>query len=197
MVRLRSLRLLSALLLPVACADDGTGPGDGSLVASSFETGFDGFAVDGTDLDDPPVEWEIERSMELAFDGDWSVRLELDNLNDAGKIWIERRVELEPNQAYDVDVDYAFASADFGDVNAWTIIAGATSSDPEIADDLPFQGSTANGEQEGHVWLERSHEQTLTTGPEGEAWVAFGVWGTSEFPRTYYVDDVRVVFRPR
>ena len=132
---MRSIRFLLPFFLPFACADDGTGPGNGVLVEASFEDGFEGFLVDGTDLDDPPVEWEIVRSMELAFDGDWSVRLELDSLNDAGKIWIERLVELEPNRAYDVDVEYAFASADFGDINAWTIIAGAVPTDPETADD--------------------------------------------------------------
>jgi hypothetical protein len=187
------------LALVAACSDDPTGPADGLVFETSFEAGLDGFVPDGADLDDPPIEWEIERTDERADDGVWSVRLELENLNDAGKIWIERRFDLEPGRVYDVELSYAFASADFGDINAWTIIAGATPTEPESAADLPFQGSTANGADDdvGFVWLERSHDLTVTTGASGEAWLALGVWGTSEFTRSYHLDDVRVSFAPR
>ncbi|HEU4463432.1 MAG TPA: hypothetical protein VFS53_00160 [Gemmatimonadota bacterium] len=190
---------LAFLAIVAACSDDATGPGDGLLFETSFEDGFDGFVPDGTDLDDPPVEWEIERTDERADDGEWSVRLELENLNDAGKIWIERRFDLEPGRVYDVELSYAFASADFGDINTWTIIAGVTPVDPETAGDLPFQGSTANGADDdvGFVWLERNHELTVTTGASGEAWVSLGVWGTFEVTRAYHLDDVRVTFAPR
>ena len=186
-------------LLATGCADDAVGPGDGLEFETSFESGFDGFVVDGTDLDDPPVVWDIALTTELSFDGDQAVRFTLDNLNDAGKIWIERPFELDPDRAYDVELSYAFASADFGDINLWTVIAGVVSGDPETVDDLPFEGSTANGhdEDEGFVWLELLTRQTVTTGPSGEVWLALGVWGTSEFPRTYYLDDLRVTFIPR
>lgn len=196
------IQLLASIVsfaLVAACSDDPTGPTDGLVFETSFEAGFDGFVPDGADLDDPPIEWEIERTDERADDGEWSVRLEIENLNDAGKIWIERRVELEPGRVYDVDLSYAFASADFGDINAWTVIAGVTPTDPESADDLPFQGSTANGADDdvGFVWLERSHDLTVTTGTSGEAWLSLGVWGTSEFTRSYHLDDVRISFAPR
>lgn len=192
-------RFALLLMLATGCADDALGPPVGLEFETSFEDGFDGFVVDGTDLDDPPVEWDIALTTEFSFDGDDAVRLTLDNLNDAGKIWIERRFELEPSSTYDVELSYAFASADFGDINHWTIIAGVVPEDPETADDLPFAGSTANGqdEDEGFVWLELLTPQTVTTGPSGEAWLALGVWGTSEFPRTYYLDDVRVTFTAR
>jgi hypothetical protein len=193
------LTSLAFLALLGACSDDPAGPGDGLVFETSFEAGFDGFAPDGADLDDPPIEWEIGRTEERADDGEWSVRLELENLNDAGKIWIERRFELEPGRVYDVELSYTFASADFGDINAWTVIAGVTPTDPESADDLPFQGSTANGADDdvGFVWLERSHDLTVTTGTSGEAWLSLGVWGTSEFTRSYHLDDVRISFAPR
>lgn len=187
------------LALVTACSDDPSGPVDSLNFETSFEDGFDGFISDGTDLDDPPIEWEIERTDERAHDGEWSIRLEIENLNDAGKIWIERSFNLEPGRVYDVDLSYAFASADFGDINAWTIIAGVTSTDPESAGDLPFQGSTANGADDdvGFVWLERSHDLTVTTDASGEAWLSLGVWGTSEFTRSYHIDDIRVSFAPR
>lgn len=185
--------------LAAGCADDSVGPGDGLVFETSFESGFDGFVVDGTDLDDPPIEWEIERTDERAHDGEWSVRFELENLNDAGKIWIERRFDLEPNRAYDIDLTYAFASADFGEINQWTIIAGVLPFDPETPDDLPFLGSTGNGADDdvGFIWLEFVAPLEVTTGPTGEAWLSLGVWGTSEFTRRHHFDDVRIAFTPR
>lgn len=194
-----TLLALLLVMLAAGCADDALGPGADLVFETSFESGFDGFVVDGTDLDDPPVEWEIERSNERANDGEWSVRFELENLNDAGKIWIERRFDLEPNRAYDVHLSYAFASADFGDVNLWTVIAGVAPVDPESVDDLSFQGSTSNGADDdvGFVWLEFVTPLEVTTGPTGETWLSLGVWGTSEFSRSYHVDDVRVAFTPR
>jgi len=201
----RSMRIptnflaVSLAAVAFACADDTTGP-DGTIrFATSFETGFDGFTPDGTDLDDPPVQWSIERTDEEADEGDWSVRLDLENLNDAGKIWIERAVDVEPGTAYDVELSYAFGTADFGDINTWTIIAGVSAEDLETSGDLTFQGSTSNGEDQdvGFVWLEKSHAFTATAGPGGELWLALGVWGTSEFSRTYYLDDVEATFTPR
>ena len=197
-IHLSLLGLGMALL--AACADDSTTGPDGTVVfETSFETGFDGFAADGTDLDDPPVDWSIERSQEEADDGLWSIRLELDNLNDAGKIWIERAFDLEPGVTYDVEVTYAFGTSDFGDINTWSIITGVDPDSPEVADDLTFQGSTSTGEDEetGVVWLEKSHAFTATTGAGGELWVSIGVWGTFETLRTHYIDDVRIEFTPQ
>lgn len=195
--RALSLALCSAALF--ACEDEGTGPGGGVVFETSFEDGLDGFAADGTDLDDPPVEWSIERSQEAADDGAWSVRLDLDNLNDAGKIWIERAFDLEPGVTYDVEVAYAFGTSDFGDINTWTIIAGVDPDSPEVVDDLTFQGSTSTGEDDdvGLVWLEKEHAFTATAGASGELWVSLGVWGTFETPRTYFIDDIRIEFAPR
>lgn len=193
-------RIALGIVFLAACAEDSTTAPDGTVVfETSFETGFDGFAPDGTDLDDPPIEWSIERSQEEADAGAWSVRLDLDNLNDAGKIWIERAFDLEPGGTYDVHVSYAFGTSDFGDVNTWTLIAGVGPRSPEEVDDLAFEGGTSTGQDEdvGVVWLDKSHAFTATAGATGEIWVFLGVWGTSEFPRTYYLDDVEVIFTPR
>lgn len=191
--------LLAAMLALFGCADDPTGPEGEVRFTTSFESGLEGFVADGTDLDDPPIEWSIERTDERADDGAWSVRLHLENLNDAGKIWIERAFELEPDRPYDVAIAFAFATADFGDINAWTIVAGASPENPETAGDLTFQGETAHdeGDDVGVVWLEQRHDLVATAGADGELWIALGVWGTSEFTRTYHLDDVEIVFTPR
>lgn len=162
--------------------------------AFSFEEGMQGWEADGTDLDDPPVEWSVERSEQIARDGATSVQLLLDNVNDAGKIWMERAFEVEPNQRYEVSVEYAFASGDWGDINLWTIIAGVHPTSPESADDLTFQGDTGNQAQpeDGFVWLDKSYDFIVTSNAEGRIYVALGVWGTWETQRVYFIDDVRV-----
>jgi hypothetical protein len=43
----------------------------------------------------------------------------------------------------------------------------------------------------------RRHSFDATAGAGGELWLALGVWGTFETPRTYSIDDVAVVFTPR
>ncbi|MGH7563688.1 MAG: hypothetical protein ACREK5_04615 [Gemmatimonadota bacterium] len=162
----------------------------------AFESDIGGWMADATDIDDPPVTWSVERSDELAERGEWSVRLSLDNLNDAGKIWMEREFQLTPGLTYEIEVAFDFASADFGDVNLWRIIAGATSAGPKTVDDLTFQDDTGNGAagDVGHVWTARRYVLgAVTADPEGAIWVALGVWGTFEAARTYYIDDVELI----
>ena len=166
----------------------------------TFESDPGDWVADGTDLEDPPVTWSVERSDELAERGDWSIRLSLDNLNDAGKIWMERAFELRPGATYDVEVAFDFASADFGDVGLWTIIAMVSEADPETVEDLVFRDETGNGSSTdvGHVWGTRSYALgTATADGDGLLWVALGVWGTFETPRTYFIDDLELIFTLR
>lgn len=64
-----------------------------------FERGFDGWTANGTDLDNPPDQWSIEPPQDMASKGKTSLKFYLDNVNDAGKIWIERSFNVEP-QSY-------------------------------------------------------------------------------------------------
>lgn len=187
-------RLAAACLLgvaPVGCTES-AGP-DPVVALFSFEEGMDGWTVEGLDLDDPAVTWSIGRSNDRATDGGWSVRYELANYNDAGKIWIRCEFMVAPGK-YQVELGFRFASRDFGTANLWTIIAGATSAAPTQAADLPFRGHTGTGADvdAGWVWLSKQYTDSLEVGPSGVLHVVVGVWGTWETPRTYYVDQVEV-----
>lgn len=161
----------------------------------SFEEDMEGWVPDGTDLDNPPVKWSIHRSNETASDGDSGLKVYLNNVNDAGKIWIERSFDLEPNTTYDVAITYEFASADYGDFNLWTIIAGAAPEAPQNAGDLIFQGDTGTGsEDQGFIWLTKNFDFIVQSADQGFIWVFVGVWGTWETPRTYFIDNVTVGF---
>lgn len=156
----------------------------------TFEATLEPWTPDGTDLDDPPVTWSIERSDARAERGQWSARYMLDNVNDAGKIWLETAVVgLTPGVTYDVRIEFDFGSDD-GEINAWTILAGVTDGDPEAFEDLTTRESTESPGGAGtFAWERKVYETTVTT-TDGVAWFHIGVWGTFESPRTYFVDDI-------
>lgn len=161
----------------------------------SFERDMEGWVADGSDLDNPPVEWSIERSQDIASDGDTAIRLYLNNINGAGKIWIQQAFDVERNHKYQVRVGYDLASADWGDINLWTIITGVSSKPPEEKGGLIFQGDTGNNAnaESGFVWLYKSYEFTVESDADGKLYATIGIWGTWETARTYYVDNVQVV----
>lgn len=198
MTRRLMIATLGLAVLLGACDDDSTGPDD-ETHTFSFEEDLQGWTAQGIDLDDPPVEWSITQSEDTATVGDGSAKFVLDNMNDAGKIFLERAFELEPDTEYDVRIAFDFATADWGDANHWTILAGAHTQPPEDADDLLDHGDTANGEDEdgAHVWMEKSYDVEVTSDDEGKVVVTVGVWGTYEVERTYYIDDLRITFTER
>ncbi len=160
----------------------------------SFEEEMEGWVKNGTDLDNPPVEWSVGRSENLATHGDYSLRYYLSNVNDAGKIWIERPFQVEPNTSYKVNVSYDFASADYGDINLWKIITGVHKTTPRDSGELIFQGDTGNGASSdvGYKWMDKSYEFTINSDSNGEIYLVIGVWGTWETGRFYYLDNLNV-----
>lgn len=163
----------------------------------SFEHDMEEWIATGTDLDNPPVEWSIERSQDIASNGKTAVRLYLNNMNDEGKIWIERPFNVAPDRVYQVRVQYDLASADWGDVNLWTIITGVVPKSPRL--ELVYQGHTGNNAkpEDGFVWLHKSYNFTTQSGLADTLYVMIGVWGTWETARTYYLDNVSISFTAR
>jgi len=183
------------LLMFVGCGEPIAPTPDNYLF--SFERDMEDWIANGTDLDNPPVEWSIERSQDIASNGETAVRLYLNNMNDAGKIWIEQPFDVEPDRAYQAHLEYDLASADWGDVNLWTIITGVLPKSPELG--LVYQGHTGNNAEpeDGFVWLQKSYNFSVNSGPEGKLYVMIGVWGTWETARTYYLDNVNISLTAR
>lgn len=139
--------------------------------------------------------WEIVTSADRATQGTQSVRLRLDDKNSQGKIWIEKRYAVEKNQAYKVQVTFDFGSADYGGVNLWQILTGAAPDSPSTVGTPSPMGDTANGQStdQGYKFLPKTFTVDATSDADGELFVYVGVWGTSPFLRTYYVDNLKVV----
>jgi len=185
---------LIILVLAVVTGCEGSRIPSSGTLTFSFEEDIEGWVANGTDLDNPPVEWSIERSRDIASDGKTAVRIYLNNTNDAGKIWIERQFHGEVNRAYHVRLDYDFATADWGDMNLWTIITSVSPQPPVPG--LLYQGDTGNSAkpEDGFVWLHKSYDFDVESGPDGKLYVMIGVWGTWETARTYYLDNVNISF---
>jgi hypothetical protein len=142
------------------------------------------------------VEWSITPSTEAAFAGTGSARFFLDNMNDAGKIWLQRPFAVQPNTLYRAAVSFHLRSTDIGDMSLWKVIGFAGPSAPGDNSSLQRFEETGIGEQQPPVWLSRSFAIESSSGADGVLWVAAGLWGTFEVARTYYMDDLRVSLEP-
>lgn len=183
------------------CDSDPTVPPPGEVIEATFTfeadmEGWEGVAIDTLN---PPIDWHVEHSSTEGHTGEGAVELFLENLNDQGKVWIERPFVLEAGRAYEVDVEYAFGTSDWGDVNLFTIIAGVHEEPPRSPEDLHFQDEdTGHGGNEnvGLVWEERNHSLQIVAPSDDTVYIALGVWGTWEAARTYLLDDLTVRFTP-
>ncbi len=166
----------------------------------SFDNGLNDWNVRGIDLmvGGEEVDWSITHTSEPSYNSSGAAEFYLENNTDAGKIWLERSFILEPNQSYVVEVDFAFGTSDYGDINLWTIISGAHTTPPETHEELTYRGKTGHdqGESAGLVWLNKEHAFIAESNSDGELFVTVGVWGTYEVPRTYYIDELEISFQP-
>ena len=162
----------------------------------SFEGGLDGWFGTGVDLADPIVTWSVEASSEQASSGASAARLSVDNINGMAKVWMQRAATVEPSVAYDVDITFDFGTSDFGEINLWRILAGAHTGSPGTAAALTVRDATGNGSASnvGVQWLQKSYRMRAVSDPGGRIQIVLGVWGTFETARTYYIDNVRLLF---
>ena len=198
-------RFLSlAFVLPVAlgCAESLRPPR--TPYSFSFEQGMDDWTTAAADTGAPGgayAPWSIERSAELAYDGQYALKFHMDNYTDAAKIWIVRPFAVTPGRSYDIAISYAFGTRDFGQANLFVLLAGVFRTPPRDGPSLlagTVQDHTGNGSDSdvGYRWLRKSVSPSISADGSGRVYVVLGVWGTWETPRTYYVDDVLVQITP-
>lgn len=170
-------------------------PGDNDYFEKkySFENDMQGWKKNGTDLDNPPINWSINRSNEMSTNGYYSVRFYLENYNDAGKIWIEKTFDVEPNSIYEVKISYKFATADFGDVNLFNIINTVLGDSFDGRDNLNYEGDTGHhSDARDFVWLDKEYDYVVETDENAQIYINIGVWGSWETTRTYYLDELNI-----
>ena len=178
-----------------------------SCGAVTYYYGFEDGTLQGWTVDvlhHEGLEWHLTPSTYISHTGIWSLEYYMENYSDAMHLWIERSFPVPPTpEGYEVTLSWSLASHDYGDVNLWEVIASVSYSDPEVHWDFTSIGDTWNGDVYGYVWLAKQYSHQLfleqpmvMPSSTDEIWVALGIWGTWETPRTYYVDDVYVHILP-
>ncbi len=170
-------------------------------ISDSFEDGFSAWTINCLDVevDTVEIDWYVVSSNERATHGLSSAKLYVDNLTDAAKIWLERRVKVTPNRAHRVTISFNLASSDYGEVNLFSILANVLPYNPTTRDDVTagvfagdFPEGTHNGGVQDFVWLDKSLTKSVTTRNDGTLYFILGIWGTWEGARTYYFDDFTI-----
>lgn len=171
----------------------------------SFENDFEGWTIRGT-FSDADLASLVTRSQERAFDGVTSLKFACPASFQT--ILIERAFSVEPNQVYDVEIDYAFATREGRDSLSSTIprsfglITGAfrRSADQELREILSaIQGTADNGEDVSgnYKWLTKQFAFTARTDEQGKLYIVIGI-NSSEGSGTFYFDKahVRIIKKP-
>lgn len=184
-----------AILILVQGCGSGSSPIDEPDYPYSFENSLEGWATDVVDdeIGDGHTEWSVDVSNSLSYEGDWSVKFYMDNINDATKLWIEKAFPVTPGHEYNVVVQWKFTTAqDYGIVDYFGIIASISASDPETRSDF----NTIDQTVDESGWHTIEYSAKVTPSGTGDIWVGIGVWGVWEAPMTFYVDSVTVDITP-
>lgn len=182
---------LTGALLAVALAS--CGPPRQQSAFFSFEGSLQSWEPHGLDLLAGAAEenWSIKSDPGASYDGPSSARFFLDNVNGAGKIWLERTFTLSPPGRYTAHVDFAVRGAKDA-VAADQLIAGILPEPPRNADAL--QKALRGPGIAGSTWATRSYDLELDG---GAATVVLGISGAAPGKVLYYLDAVTVVFTER
>ena len=173
-----------------------------TLLTFSFEQGMEGWSAAAADTGPPHAPWSIERSGDLAYAGQEAVKFYVANYTDAAKIWMVRPFSGLPGRSYDIEVSYAFATADYGSINHFVLLTGIFETPPTDGPSLTagtVQEDTGNGAHSnvGYRWLRKNARASVQAPANGMLFVVVGIWGTWEGGKTYYLDDVAVQLTPK
>lgn len=167
----------------------------------SFENDMEGWTPNATDLDfgGSSIDWSITRIQPYSLggeDGDSAIQFEINNVNQKGKIWIERPFLVERGSKYKVNVEYGLNSGDRGSNPRFTIITGVLRWRPETADDLvaAYQEDATSGYW---GWLHKNYTFKVKSKKSDVLYVVIGIWGTEvvrqqDPHRSYRIDSVCV-----
>jgi hypothetical protein len=181
------MRLPSALIAAGLAA---CGPPPQQSAFFSFEGSLQGWGAQTLDLQagDQLEPWSITSDPGAPFDGASSARFFLDNLNGAGKIWLERAFTLPSSGRHRAHIDFvALGSSDT--VAADRLIVGVFRAPPRNADQL--QPALQPPGIAGAGWTAHAYDVAV----EGPAvTVVIGISGASRRRTLYHLDALTVLF---
>lgn len=165
-------------------------------LTDDFENTFGEWTLDSDVPPDPnnpgeTVAWTIERVSNNSYSGTHSLLLQIDGRQDDGTIWIERKIELQPNSLKPVNLSFQLwsESESFNTIAVFVGYIGVEN--PEKESD--FQVIDPANQVAG--WKEYSLSKELNSGATGEVFVALGISVRWETEMSYYVDRTQIVVR--
>jgi len=164
--------------------------------SESFENGFGDWTLDSQVPEDPnnpgeTVAWKIERTSTNSFSGDHSVLFQIDGTQDDGTIWLEQKLELQPNSAKIVALSFQLWSPSESFNTIAEVVAYIGEDDSEVEDDLHVLGAA----DQVAGWEAYSLSVEINTGSLGEVFVAFGISVRWETEMSYFADSVEITAR--
>jgi len=181
-----------------------TAPGDGPLFEESFESGLEGWETAsyiGPEEEQSAFEWEIQRSQERAFAGDWSLEVFTEGDHDDGTAWVT--TELSPGDLEEFEVSFAAWSESESFNILRNVVASLAPEKPTVEEDFPEPGANSTAVPDApygglreplHLaegWREYRFEWAPDEVPE-TLYLSLGVSVVWESDATHYVDAVTV-----
>ena len=178
-------------------------PGDITIVpefegAFSFEGALDGWSPAASAHLVPGLQWSAAVDAAQAVAGGSSLRVTVDDSTATGGVWIERPFLLTEIEGYRIDVE-ASVGTEQAAPPLWSFVLDAADRPLSERGALPLRGELTPATVAGSVeWTRETHSlQYDTEQGQDTVWVAIGLAAQSAGERTYYLDDVRVVFTRR
>ena len=140
------------------------------------------------DPDNPgsQVQWHIRRVSNVSRSGSHSAEFLIDGTQDDGTIWLQRKVSLKPDVQARLTVSFWLYSETESFNTIAAVVAYAGAAQPVSEEDFTVIGSA----NEAAGWKNYQHTADVTTGSNGEAYVALGISVRWETYMTYYIDDI-------
>jgi hypothetical protein len=161
--------------------------------SEDFESGFDAWSADSDVPEDPnnpgnPVAWAIVRVSNNSFSGNYSVLMSIDERQDDGTIWIERKLTLDASSMKSVNVSFQLWSASESFNTLAEVVGYVGKYSPEAEADFQVQGAA----NQISGWLAYSFSSEISTDDTGEVYVALGISVTWETKMSYFIDAVEI-----
>ena len=165
----------------------------------SFENDLEGWAVHATQ-GNPDLPPPITRSQDMAKDGATALKFLVNRDDSFQQIWIEKVFDVEPNQVYDISIDYALGTADCCS-NPFYILTGVLKKTPATLNDFHpvLQDYVDNKENTtvGYKWVDKEYAFTFRSDEQGKSHVIIGVYGAFPVRRIEYIDKVHLKITKR
>ncbi|UCD15028.1 MAG: S8 family serine peptidase, partial [Candidatus Omnitrophota bacterium] len=143
-----------------------------------------------TEYDYQGRNYEFLKETSLVLDGKESLEMWLNGANDDGTMWVEREIEVEPDETGEQEINVSFwIWQELSDANPWggaVVYIGETN--PEEEEDFEIVGSL--NIKDG--WTEYRYSKKINVAAAGKIWVAVGIKCTWESEGTFWLDKISV-----